>query len=159
MLASVIYLVMQIMHPGVACIATRYIFAMRPCQLPTAAGSHTRGGFTFVRGRDRTTIPNKTVRGALTLSLCARASMKELNLVFLVLLASWGSGHAQRCRRRFPAGQADCGTLTEICSLDDVFGPDLNSVPFPPDKLVRSITVIPVRAGARNLTAFSAIIF
>ncbi|CAI8040667.1 hypothetical protein GBAR_LOCUS22633, partial [Geodia barretti] len=88
----------------------------------------------LVEGGDRTTIRNKTVSQCFN-SITRYGAVRAMKVVvFVVFLLAWGrSGDAQRrCRRAFPRnGQRDCGTLTETCSLNSVFGFDLNSVTFP----------------------------
>ena len=54
-----------------------------------------------------------------------------LQLALLLVCAKDVCG--QECLRRF-SGVADCGTVTETCTLDSVNGVDFDSIPFPSDK-------------------------
>ena len=70
-------------------------------------------------------IPERVAMGTLRLAV---------NCAFPVVMGLVCVAAATTCRRRFVGGGRDCGTRTDICTVGDVNGPDLNSVPFPSEK-------------------------
>ena len=59
-----------------------------------------------------------------------------LTLTLLLLFTLKSTAQPEGCQRRFTSGGADCGSVTDTCTLDTVDGPSLNNVDFPPDKSV-----------------------
>ena len=57
-------------------------------------------------------------------------------LTLLLLCTLKSTAQPEGCLRRFTSGGADCGSVTDTCTLDSVDGPSLNNIDFPPDKSV-----------------------
>lgn len=59
-----------------------------------------------------------------------------LTLTLLLLCTLKSTAQPDECLRRFTSDGADCGTVTDTCTLDNVTGISLNNLDFPLDKSV-----------------------